>query len=221
MTNYSDEPGLIAGVPELLLFQRAQMRGPAWDKAAQECFRKLLMHFELPSKAVIHRFVADTEGVQDVFQEACLRIWIGLLQKPDAIPFRRWWFRICVNEAFRYYKTDRKHQHEPLFDDEEDEHGIYHAGHEALISANIDEHYWQTDLLNRALRQLSPKAQNCIFLYHRLGYSQVEIANMLGTNTKRVSECLNRAAARLLQVCPELREMIAVSKEKEDGRRSL
>lgn len=221
MTNYTDELELIAGVPEWLLIQRSQMRGPAWDKAAQECFKKLLVHYELPSKAVIHRFIADTEGVQDVFQDACIRIWVGLPRKPDVIPFRRWWYRICANEACRYYQKNKKHQHEPLFDDEEDEYGIYQAGYEVPISANIDEHYWQTDLLNRALRQLSPKAQNCIFLYHRLGYSQVEIANMLGMNTKRVSECLNRAAAQLLKICPELREMIAVSKEKEDGRRPL
>lgn len=223
MTNNSDELGLIGDEPIRLLVHRAQMRGPTWDRVAQESFKKLVIYFERPSKAVIRRFVPDTEGINDVFQEACIRIWVGLPKKQEAVPFSRWWFRICVNEACRYREKNKKYQHEPLFDDEEDEHGIYHAGHESLTIGSIDERYWQTDLLNRALRQLSPKSQACIYLFYRLGYSQVEIANMLGTKAKRVSDCLSRASDRLLQLCPELGEMIAVSKEKEkeDGRRSL
>ena len=90
-------------------------------------------------------------------------------KKPDTSPFDRWWFRICINEAFDYYKENKKHQHEPLFDDEEDGNFGFR---EILLADNTTpetEHlrnlFWEQ--LFAALNEL-PEEQRQVFIWNEL-----------------------------------------------------
>jgi len=138
----------------------------------------------------------DAAEAEDVAQEAFLRAYLKLDRFEAGRPFRPWLTRIAVNLARnrrrslgRYLKHLRRVlAKEPR--NEPDRDGV----------AQVIEARWRADRLWQAVRRLSQKKQEVIYLRYFLAMPEADMAQTLDVPPGTVKSRLHRALADLRQI---------------------
>ena len=140
---------------------------------------------------VARAYTNSIEDRQDLAQEILLQCWSSLAQFEGRAAASTWFYRIALNTALSWHRTDRrrKARRTPLFE----LHEIADPGLDVVQSTTDKERLEQ---LYAAIRRLSGTETALILLYlDNLSYRQM--ADVLGITEGNVGVKLNRAKRAL------------------------
>ncbi|MCA9764522.1 MAG: RNA polymerase sigma factor [Gemmatimonadetes bacterium] len=172
------DTGSLAFAAELRL-ARAAGRGD--DAAFEAVYRQ-----HLPGVLRTARWLLETGDVDDVVQDAFLRVWSRLSQYRGEAPLGAWVRRVAVTVILRHRQRERRRL------------GA-HAGPaelEQLVATGARQPLERV-ALEAAIGRLPPGAREVFVLTQVEGYSHVEVAAMLGIAESTSRSQLRRARALL------------------------
>jgi RNA polymerase sigma-70 factor (ECF subfamily) len=156
-------------------------------------FEKLFIEHQEPILNYIYRLVGDAARAEELTQDAFVKAYHALPRLRHDANRRAWLYRIATNTAYDHLRRRRLIQWLPLL--ERDRH--------PQAAADLATDQGQREATERALTVLPPGYRSVLILYGVMGYSTVEIAEMLGISRGAVKTRLCRARERFRQVYGE------------------
>ena len=135
---------------------------------------------------VCYMFSKDKEEVDDLFQEALIKLWQGLASFQGNSDLKTWIYKVTLNSCISIDRKKKGHKTQPLME------GIN------LFDKN-DADNKQTDMLHARIQRLQPFDRAIVLLWlENMSYD--EIAQIVGINVKNVSVRLYRIKEQLKQM---------------------
>ncbi len=139
------------------------------------------------------RLTSNPADAEDLVQETFLQVWNkSTTYKIGRVRFSTWLFTIGHNKFVDQYRKNRGHSedyHEQLFTDESME--------------ELHQQVQWVEQLTQALNKL-PENQRCaILLAHNQGFSNLEVATILGLSVRAVESILSRGRKTLRKLLTE------------------
>ncbi|HJT57510.1 MAG TPA: RNA polymerase sigma factor [Ktedonobacteraceae bacterium] len=151
----------------------------------QKAFAHLFECYNGPICSYLVHLVGNDEVGRDLAQETFIRAWKGLLTIQGEVSFRPWLYRIATNVARSYLKREQLMRWLPWTDNEM-------GTADVLRVAGPEEQAGEQECIAQILGMLSPQNRTCLLLQHVAGFSQREIATILGISEKSVSAYVSR-----------------------------
>ena len=163
----------------------AAQRGEALPNDLEELFRE---HYELLYRTA-YGITGNRHDAEDVLQS----VFVKLLQHPlpDLTHPARYVYRATVNLSLNVVRARKRLK---LVSDVEYLELPAAAIDERDDALDIDE--WHEQLMD-AITQLKPRALEILMLHYKHGYSDAQIAELLGTSRGTIAVTLFRIRARL------------------------
>ena len=164
-------------------------------------FAEIVRRHQARVFGILHRYERDTHRVEDLAQETFLNAWRALAQFDGRAPFQHWISRIAVRTALDHLRRQKRYQHEI---------GLPELGEDALDWLRSGEEKndlnssQAAEILELALRELSPADRIVITLQEIEGRSVKEIAALTGASGVAVRVRALRARARLKRILEKL-----------------
>ena len=135
---------------------------------------------------VCYMFSKDKEEVDDLFQEALIKLWQGLSSFKGDSDLKTWIYKVTLNSCISIDRKKKSRKTQPLME------GI------DLFDKN-DADNRQTDMLHARIQRLQPFDRAIVLLWlENMSYD--EIAQIVGINVKNVSVRLYRIKEQLKQM---------------------
>jgi len=143
-------------------------------------FTALFQHFNPPLCTYLARLVGNDELGRDLAQETFLLAWKNLPRLQGELHFKAWLYRIATNVARSHLRHERLIRWLPWLEHEE-------RHRDSLPSvAGPEEHVGEAECVAQILASLAPQCRVCLLLQLVGGFSQREIAALLGISEKSV-----------------------------------
>ena len=167
---------------------------------SQERFLSLVEENKKILYKVANAYCKDPNDRPDLVQEIVVELWLSFNRFDNRCQFSTWMYRIAINVAISFYRSQRRKVQ-----------NILPIKDFVLEIAVADEMLEQAGddvrLLYKLINQLDELNRILIILYLD-GYSQNEIAEILGISSSNVSTKVNRIKQKLQQEF----ESISISK---------
>jgi RNA polymerase sigma-70 factor (ECF subfamily) len=157
-------------------------------------FEQLVLRYQERAWRLAWRMLGDTAEVQDVVQDAFLKIFRSASRYRPTASFRTYLFRIVARLCFDVRSRKKPDYGDPLPDFADPTATPEEILREAERSATI----------GRALASLSPRHRAAVLLRHDEGLSYREIAAILEISEKSVDSLLQRARQSLRLLLKDL-----------------
>ena len=173
-----------------------RIRGGATDD-----FAEIVRRHQSRVFAILHRYERDTHKVEDLAQDTFVKAWRALGQFDGRAPFEHWLSRIAARVALDHLRKEKRRQNEI---------GLPKLGEDALEWLQNDNVKNELDarsaaeLLELAMRELSPADRIVITMQELEGHSAKEIAAAIGVSGVAVRVRAMRARAKLRQALEKL-----------------
>ena len=135
---------------------------------------------------VCYMFSKDKEEVDDLFQEALIKLWQGLSSFKGDSDLKTWIYKVTLNSCISIDRKKKSRKTQPLME------GI------DLFDKN-DADNKQTDMLHARIQRLQPFDRAIVLLWLE-NMSYQEIAQIVGIDVKNVSVRLYRIKEQLKQM---------------------
>ncbi len=135
--------------------------------------------------------VRDIEDAHDLTQKTFLRAWEKLPTLQDESRFIPWLYKIARNIAYDHLRSKKKALLHPWEDLKEQQGTISVPSPEEVVA--------EAELVRLALAALSPKYRECLLGQTIYGFSQQEIAELVGISKESVSTYLCYARMQFRQ----------------------
>ena len=135
---------------------------------------------------VCYMFSKDKEEVDDLFQEALIKLWQGLSSFKGDSDLKTWIYKVTLNSCISIDRKKKSRKTQPLME------GI------DLFDKN-DADNRQTDMLHARIQRLQPFDRAIVLLWLE-NMSYQEIAQIVGIDVKNVSVRLYRIKEQLKQM---------------------
>ena len=135
---------------------------------------------------VCYMFSKDKEEVDDLFQEALIKLWQGLSSFKGDSDLKTWIYKVTLNSCISIDRKKKSRPVQPLME------GIN------LFDKN-DADNRQTDMLHARIQRLQPFDRAIVLLWLE-NMSYQEIALIVGIDVKNVSVRLHRIKEQLKQM---------------------
>ena len=135
---------------------------------------------------VCYMFSKDKEEVDDLFQEALIKLWQGLDSFNGKSDLKTWIYKVTLNSCISIDRKKKIRKTQPLME------GI------DLFDKN-DADNRQTDMLHARIQRLQPFDRAIVLLWLE-NMSYQEIAQIVGIEVKNVSVRLYRIKEQLKQM---------------------
>ena len=146
--------------------------------------------------------VADKELAEDITSETFMSALENLNRyEYKGKPFSAWLYRIAINKITDHYRMKKAESEAAMQKWRETEDMFDGADEELKKNESETEKISRLKELHVAFQKLNPVEQNLISLKYYEDLSYKEIAEILDTNTSNIGVKLNRAMARLTQLC--------------------
>ena len=132
---------------------------------------------------VCYMFSKDKEEVDDLFQEALIKLWQGLSSFQGNSDLKTWIYKVTLNSCISIDRKKKSRKAQPLME------GI------DLFDKN-DADNRQTDMLHARIQRLQPFDRAIVLLWLE-NMSYQEIAQIVGIDVKNVSVRLYRIKEQL------------------------
>ncbi len=188
-------PGDLDSWPDVELVGLAQMRIEGGILIAWEAFKVLWRRYVNEVANTVHvfllrtYFISDHDLAEQLTQEAFVKAWDALPKKNPQAPFIAWIKRIAINEA---WQDRRKHRREIALTNDEEQS----TDNSDPLEQSPEEQAALQDAIERTKMRLSEQERAVFTLHHEQGYSEAEIASMLGIRVSSVRQTLWRATRR-------------------------
>jgi RNA polymerase sigma-70 factor (ECF subfamily) len=164
-------------------------------------FAEIIRQHQARVFAILHRYERDVQKVEDLAQETFVKAWRALAQFDGRAPFEHWISRIAVRTALDHLQKQKRRQNEiGLSELGEDALDWLHSGDEK----NELDARSAAELLNLAMRELSPADRVVITMQEIEGRSVKEICAVTGTSSVAVRVRAVRARAKLRKALEKL-----------------
>ena len=173
-----------------------RIRGGATDD-----FAGLVRRHQSRVFAILHRYERDAHKVEDLAQETFLKAWRALGQFDGRAPFEHWLSRIAARVALDHLRKEKRRQNEI---------GLPELGDDALDWLRSDDEKSElearsaAELLELAMRELSPADRMVITMQELEGRSVKEIAVSMGASGVAVRVRAMRARSKLRQALEKI-----------------
>ncbi len=188
----SDGPGNWKEDPGVVLMLQVQ----AGDEQA---FEQLVLLYQGPAFAMLRRILGPRESVEDLAQEAFLRVWRSRDRfRPDG-KFTTFLYRVIYNLALnRIRDSSRKPLHALPTDPAGNPLDPSAEPQEPLLPP-LDREVW-ADRIGWALLALPENQRAALVFQHYDGLELTEIGSILGISPPAVKSLLHRGRERLRQI---------------------
>lgn len=158
-------------------------RARAGDHAA---FTALFERFNTRICTYLARLVGNEDLGRDLAQDTFLAAWRALPEMRDPPRFTAWLYRIATNAAYSQQRRSRVIRWLPWMQHAERSTGS------ASIVPGPEEGVGEAERVRLALARLGPQRRTCLLLQVEGGFTQREIAALLGISEKTVSVYVSR-----------------------------
>ena len=165
------------------------------DRAA---FTTLFERYNARICRYLARLVGNDDLGCDLAQDTFLAAWRSLPGIQDDARFGPWLYRIATNLARSHLRRARLIRWLPWGD------AGGHAGIGHPSMAGPEEHAGEAEYVALALARLSPQCRTCLLLQIEGGFSQREVAELLGISEKSVSAYTSRGRQQFRQAYERL-----------------
>ncbi|HXN78020.1 MAG TPA: sigma-70 family RNA polymerase sigma factor [Candidatus Dormibacteraeota bacterium] len=150
-------------------------------------FEPLVRNLSHPALKYAQMLVLNTDVAQEIVQEAFARVWASAKTPSREDEFRRWLYRIIANLANDYHRRQAIS-------------GRASLPHASLVDPVEEvEQRDQRKLLLAAMKRLTPKARQAVYLRYFEDRSFAETAGVMGLPQVTVRVIVHRALATLRQ----------------------
>lgn len=149
-----------------------------------------------------YRWCGNVADAEDVTQLACIKLANSIGQFRGEAAFSTWLYRLVVNCARDWQKSQRRHQGDGELSDDS---ALFHSGDEAVV------------LLNQVLKQVDAMGEGfkeSALLVLAEGLSHKEAADLLGVKESTISWRLHEMRQRLAAMEQEQQEQPAARGER-------
>lgn len=170
-------------------------RAQEGDEAA---FDRLFQVYNTRICTYLLRMVGNEEEAHDLAQETFLKAWRALSQTTDAdeLRFDSWLYRIATRTAIDYLRGSQVRWLRRI---------------QRVVEINLiarlpgpEDRVAEREHITQALARVTPKYRACLLLQIEAGFSQKEIAHLLGSNEKSVSVYVSRGREQFRQAYQRL-----------------
>ena len=171
---------------------------------ATDEFAEVVRRYQSRVFAILHRYERDAHRVQDLAQETFVKAWRALAQFDGRAPFEHWLSRITSRVALDHLRREKRRRNEV---------GLSELGADVLdwlgdktVADDTDEADARgaAELLDLALRNLSPLDRAVITMQELEGRSVKEICEITGASSVAVRVRALRARGRLRRALEKL-----------------
>lgn len=170
-------------------------RARGGDHAA---FTALFERYNAAICRYLARLVLDDDLGRDLAQDTFLAAWRGMASIQDEARFAPWLYRIATNLARSHLRRARLIRWLPWADPG----GHMGAGHPSV--AGPEEHAGEAEYVALALAGMSSRCRVCLLLQLEGGFSQREVAQLLGISEQSVSAYISRGRQQFRQAYQRL-----------------
>lgn len=163
-----------------------------------ERFAELIDRYQRHVGRIVGRRV-PAERVQELVHEVFVKAYVNLAQFSDSVPFEHWLAGIAVRTCYDFWRA-RAREEVPVSALSDEHQGWI----EQTLSSQSDRQFRDqtakqeaAEVLEWALRQLSPENRAVLTLVHLDGYSVWEAAQLLGWSLVNVKVRAHRARQAL------------------------
>ncbi|MBV9231897.1 MAG: RNA polymerase sigma factor [Chloroflexi bacterium] len=191
-------PGDLSGHP------LSQARNGHEDRLRQaregdgSAFSDLVRDLHAPLCSYLARLVGNDEFGRDLAQETLIRAWTSLPELREEQHFKAWLYRIATNLARSHLRRAYLIRWLPWTQTEKETSP-------ALRIKGPEEQISETDLIQTVLAHLSPQYRTCLLLQVMAGFSQREIAHLLGISEKSVGSNVCRGREQFRRIYTSLK----------------
>ncbi len=155
----------------------------------EAAFAKLFDLYHAPITGYLYRLVGDREVANDLAQDTFLKAYRALERTGPELNFRAWLYRIATNTALSYHRRRRLVRWLPFGA------AMPEPGGDMQLAETVGER----ELIDAALRRITPSQASLLLLRHQQGLSLEELAAALGVAPNAAKARLFRARAAFVQ----------------------
>jgi RNA polymerase sigma-70 factor, ECF subfamily len=167
----------------------------------------LIRHFQLPAQQFALLLTGDRTMAEDLVQDSFLQAYRGIRRFRTGSPFAPWLYQIMTNASRNRYRSGRVHREVSL-------NAMLEHGREAdLVAVEAEQRLPDPALaveqgevrraMLAALAELSPLLREAIVLRYYFGYTDPQIAMIVGCQPAAVRKRLERGMAALQRTIHE------------------
>ena len=161
-----------------------EQKGPELNSGGRQWFEPLVYSLGRPALKFAFMLVQDIDVAEEIVQEAFARAWASPGTPADPVEFRRWLYRIITNLAHDHFRRRKQMA------------GMVAAEATADPVALVEERSVDESLTN-ALRSLTLRERQAIYLRYFEDQSFKETARILGRPQVSVRVVVHRALGKL------------------------
>ncbi len=171
----------------------------------QDIFEHLVDRYEKKLNRYVHRLTGlDTESIEDILQEAFIKVYVNLNDYDPEYSFSSWVYRITHNEAINYLRKNNKVTTVPLENDNKENANLIE-----VLKSEIDvaEEISRKDLVERirkAISMLPNKYREILILRYIEDLNYEEISDILRMPMGTVATTINRAKEKFKQIAEKI-----------------
>lgn len=171
----------------------------------QDYFGLLVNRYEKKLNKYVQRLTGlDSESIEDILQEAFIKIYINLNDYDSDYSFSSWAYRITHNEAVNYLRKNKKVIIIPLETDDDESANLIDT-----LRSEIDvaEEISGKDLVERirkAISMLPEKYREVLILRYMEDMNYEEISDILRMPMGTVATTINRAKEKFKKIAEKM-----------------
>ncbi len=166
----------------------------------RNAFTNLFQRYHPYICTYLGRLVQNDELGRDLAQETFFSAWQQLPNLRDALSFEAWLYRIATNLAYSSLRREKIVRWLPWVERGSEERWQH------LKLEGPEEQASKKECMKLALAQVSPQNRTCLLLQVVVGFSQREIAEILGISEKSVSAYVSRGREQFRVVYQRLNQ---------------
>lgn len=161
-----------------------------------EALTSLIRQYEGEIYGYLGGLMGNSEEARDLTQETLIKVWQKLGSLKDVSSFKPWLYRIARNLAYDQLRQRQRRKQKVTVQswDELKEDAV------EVCSPNSEEYVTETEFLKRALAQIPKNYRDCLLLQDVSGFSQDEVAKLVGIKKESVATYVSSARRELRKI---------------------
>jgi len=162
----------------------------------EDAFARLYEYYQVSLGKRLYHLVSDQEIASELYQEVFITVFKEFKKKTSIPDFQPWLYRVAANKAIDYLRRKKQLEFVSLSETKTDDSENYRLS-VILSEESHEDHVCETECIKQAFAEMSLQYRVCVLLQEQWGYSQKEIAGMLGITEKSVSSNVTRGRKQL------------------------
>ncbi len=170
----------------------------AFQAGDDQAFEELVTLYQGPAFAMLRRILGPSAALEDLAQEAFLRIWRSRTRYQPAGKFATYLYRVTYNLALNQVRNEGRKPWQALPDEAGGRREDAEAS-AAELARRLDGAVW-TERIGWALQDLPENQRAALVFQHYEGLGLAEIGEILGVSPQAVKSLLHRARERMREI---------------------